>query len=134
MTSVFRGLGVDAHIGEVRGEYCPGRFSVNARGSKKIMGIGQRVILRAAYVGGVVVVGGSDRIRDVLVPVYEAINLEWDPNTVGSIEDELGHLNYEDVKQAIFNEFSARFDLAEDRLSPDTLALAKTYEAEHTVL
>src|SRR5207237_5227311 len=36
------GLGVDARIGEVPGEYCPGAFSVNAGGRVKLAGIGQR--------------------------------------------------------------------------------------------
>ena len=31
-------LGVDARVGEVAGEYCPGRYSVNARGAAKLAG------------------------------------------------------------------------------------------------
>src|SRR5688500_19954250 len=38
------GLGIDARVGEVPGEYCPGRWSVNAGGARKLAGIGQRVI------------------------------------------------------------------------------------------
>ena len=37
-------LGVDARVGEVPGEYCPGAFSVNARGRIKLAGVGQRLI------------------------------------------------------------------------------------------
>ena len=46
------------------GEYCPGEFSVNARGAAKLAGIGQRVIVGGAHVGGVIVVRGAGRIRE----------------------------------------------------------------------
>ena len=35
---LFRGLGVDARLGAVPGEYCPGSHSVNARGVEKLVG------------------------------------------------------------------------------------------------
>src|SRR4051794_1507770 len=55
ITATLRGLGVDARIGEVPGEYCPGAYSVNARGKAKLAGIGQRMIRGGAHLGGVVV-------------------------------------------------------------------------------
>ena len=85
----LRTLGVDARIGEVPGEYCPGDYSINARGETKLAGLGQRIIKGASHIGGVIVVGGAGRMRDVLVPVYEALGLDWDPGTTGSIEDEV---------------------------------------------
>ena len=36
-------LGLDARLGELAGEYCPGEFSVNLAGRSKVMGVGQRV-------------------------------------------------------------------------------------------
>ena len=33
IAAALRGLGVDARVGEVPGEYCPGAYSVNARGA-----------------------------------------------------------------------------------------------------
>ena len=82
---------MDARVGEVPGEYCPGEYSVNAaRPAASSSGIGQRVIKGAAHIGGVIVVAGRERVRDVLVPVYEALGLEWDPATAGSVEDEVG--------------------------------------------
>ena len=41
---VFRRLGIDARVGAVHGEYCPGAQSVNARGLVKLVGTAQRVI------------------------------------------------------------------------------------------
>src|SRR5829696_2200537 len=59
-------LGVDARVGEVRGEYCPGRYSVNARGVTKLAGIGQRVVGGGSHTGVVLVVEEEDRINRVL--------------------------------------------------------------------
>ena len=68
----------------------PGAYSVNARGPGSSPGIGQRMITGAAHVGGVLVASGEDEIRGVLVPVYEALGLEWSPETTGSVAGELG--------------------------------------------
>jgi octanoyl-[GcvH]:protein N-octanoyltransferase len=125
MAAAFRRLSADARVGEIPGEYCPGAHSVNARGRTKLMGVGQRVVKRAAHVGGVVVVGGSDRIREVLVPVYDALGLAWDPNTVGSLEDELGSIQWESAAEAIIQEFARRYRLNEGQVSADTLARAR---------
>jgi octanoyl-[GcvH]:protein N-octanoyltransferase len=124
MTEAFRSLGIDARIGPVPGEYCPGEHSVNARGRAKLMGVGQRVVSGAAHVGGVVVVGGSERIRGVLMPVYEALDLQWDPATVGSLRDEVPGLSWHAARDAILESFAARYRVEEGSVSPSTLAVA----------
>ena len=92
LAAAFRGLGVDARVGEVQGEYCPGAHSVNAGGKRKVMGVGQRLIAGGVHVGGVVVVDGLAAVRDILVPVYAALGLDWRPETTGSVADEVpGH-------------------------------------------
>src|ERR671929_1146292 len=68
--AALRGLGVDARVGEVPGGYCPGDYSVNARGRVKLVGVAQRLVRGASLLGVVVVVGGADRIRAVLTDVY----------------------------------------------------------------
>jgi octanoyl-[GcvH]:protein N-octanoyltransferase len=132
MAEAFRSLGVDARVGEVPGEYCPGQHSVNARGKAKLMGVGQRVVAGAAHVGGVVVVTGGDRIREVLLPVYEALELEWDPATVGSLEDEAG-TTWEEAEAAILGVFAALFDLEDGDLTEETLALAHDLAPRHAI-
>jgi lipoate-protein ligase A len=127
-------LGVDARIGEVPGEYCPGEHSVNARGEKKLMGVGQRVVARAAHVGGVVVVSGADRVRDVLVPVYAALELPWDPATVGSVEEEVPGTGWDDVAGAILDRFADRFDLDEGRLPDAVLGRAQDLLPRHDLV
>jgi lipoate-protein ligase A len=126
-------LGVEAHIGEIPGEYCPGAYSVNARFRRKIMGVGQRVIKRAAHVGGVIVVNDSAAVRNVLIPVYDALGVPWDPATAGSIEDELGApRDMEKVADILVEEFGERFDLREGLLGDATLAEAEFLAPDHT--
>lgn len=131
MAAAFRRLGVDARVGEIPSEYCPGAYSINARGQKKLLGVGQRLVAQAVHVGGVIVVGQSARVRDILIPVYDALGLSWNPETAGSIEDEVGAIRFEDVVEAIAAEFGARYSLVEGGVSPETLALADTLEHEH---
>jgi lipoate-protein ligase A len=133
VAAAFGDLGIDARVGKVAGEYCPGEFSVNARGAAKLMGVGQRLIRRAAHVGGVIVVGGSDRVRDVLVPVNEALELEWDAGTVGSLQDEVGSITWDDAVRTVVRRFGERFDMAEGGVDPDALILARTLEPRHVV-
>ncbi|MBB84713.1 MAG: lipoate--protein ligase [Deltaproteobacteria bacterium] len=80
-------LGLDARVGEVPGEYCPGEYSVNIGGKVKVMGVGQRVIRGGAHVGGVLTVGQTAPLREILIPVYEALELEFRPETAGGVAD-----------------------------------------------
>lgn len=126
IVDAFRALGVDARVGEVAGEYCPGAYSVNARGRTKLAGVGQRMIRGGAHVGGVIVVSGAERITEVLEPVYEALELEWDPATSGSLSDELGReVELDEVEEALIAELAKRYELTEVELDSQTLELAE---------
>lgn len=134
-------MGVDARVGEVPGEYCPGGWSVNWAGKTKLAGIGQRVVAGGAHVGGVLVVRGEEEIREVLVPIYEALGLEWEPQTAGSIAAALGAPPapadgpdplLAEVKGALREELSERFELVETELDAETLRLAEELRGFHT--
>ncbi|MFN2616293.1 MAG: biotin/lipoate A/B protein ligase family protein [Thermoleophilaceae bacterium] len=131
IAAALRTLGADARVGEVEGEYCPGGYSVNARGSVKLAGVGQRLIKGAAHVGGVVVAAGADRIRDVLVPVYRELGLDWRPDTAGATADEVAGLDSDAVRDALLEQYAERYDLVEGRLDEGTLALARRLAPEH---
>jgi lipoate-protein ligase A len=133
LLKAIRSLGVDARVGEVPGEYCPGEHSVNAGGRTKLVGVGQRVIAGAAHVGGVVVVTGAERIREVLLPVYDALELEWDPATVGSVEGEAPGTTIEDAEAAILAAFAARFDLAEADVPAAVPGMASQLAPRHAI-
>lgn len=124
-------LGVDARVGEVPGEYCPGEHSVNARGATKLMGLGQRVIKDGAYVGGVVVVAGADRVNAVLEPVYAALGMDWRPEATGSLADERPEVGWEDAAAALEAEYAALHELEPTALDEETLALAEQLTPEH---
>lgn len=87
IVDALRRLGLDARLGEVPGEYCPGEYSVNIGGRVKVMGVGQRVIRGGAHVGGVLTVAQTSGLRDILIPVYEALDLEFRPDTAGGVAD-----------------------------------------------
>lgn len=108
IAAALRRLGVDARVGEVPGEYCPGAHSVNAGGRRKLMGVGQRVVRGAAHVGGVLVVRASERVRAVLEPVYRALELPFDPATAGAVDDDLPGVTRADVADALLAELRAR--------------------------
>jgi octanoyl-[GcvH]:protein N-octanoyltransferase len=134
----LRELGVDGRVGEVPGEYCPGRWSVNAAGARKLAGIGQRVVAGGSHTGAVIVVHGAERVREVLERVYTALELPWDPSTVGAVEDEVGDARrvcgdalWDAVRDALLREYAARFELVPGELDGETLALARRLAAEH---
>jgi octanoyl-[GcvH]:protein N-octanoyltransferase len=94
-------LGVDARVGAVPGEYCPGAYSVNARGRVKLVGVAQRVVRGASLLGATIVVRDGARVRAVLRDVYRALELEWDEATAGAVEDEVAGVSVDDVEGAV---------------------------------
>ena len=131
MAEALRALDVDARIGEVRGEYCPGEHSINARGRTKLVGVGQRIVKGAAHVGGVVVVSGSERIREVLIPVYDALGLSWEPNTTGSLENEVPGITWDEAVRGIVKAFATGYDLEDGYIATDTTTLARDLVPRH---
>jgi octanoyl-[GcvH]:protein N-octanoyltransferase len=135
-------LGVDARVGEVAGEYCPGGYSVNARGIVKLAGIGQRIVAGGSHMGGVLVVGGAPRVRDVLVPVYRELDLDWDPASVGAVDEELdgpapaaapphARSAWRAVRDALLAEYARDYELVKEELDERTLALAHALAPQH---
>jgi lipoate-protein ligase A len=125
IAAALGGLGVDARVGEVPGEYCPGAYSVNARGTRKLAGIGQRMIRGGAHMGGVVVASGEREIADVLVPVYEALDLEWDPSTSGSVTEEVDRaVDVGELEEALIAELDRRYELVDAELDEVTVQTA----------
>jgi lipoate-protein ligase A len=126
----FRRLGVFGIIGELPGEYCPGEYSIHARG-KKLMGVGQRLARHAAHIGGVIVVSDGKLVRDALDPVYAALDLDWDPATAGSLQDVDPSITLQRTADAILAELAENATLIHRSLDPDTLALGEQLAPEH---
>lgn len=131
MVDAFNSLGIDARIGQLPAEYCPGEWSVNVGGRVKVMGVGQRLVRKAAHVGGVVVVDDGYRIRDVLIPTYRALRLDWDPRTAGSLADRSPGLTTGQVAEAIIDSYSERFTLERGELPPQVVDQARALIPDH---
>lgn len=93
----LRRLGLDARVGSLPGEYCPGEYSVNIGGRIKVMGVGQRVIRGGAHVGGVLTIAQTEVLRELLTPIYAALEFDFRSETVGGIGDVDARLDAEQV-------------------------------------
>jgi lipoate-protein ligase A len=95
-------LGVpDARVGAVPGEYCEGEWSVNTGGTAKLAGTGQRVFRRGWLFCVVLTVSGADRLVEVLTPTYAALDLAFDPASVGSVERWVPGVTVEQVREVV---------------------------------
>ena len=83
---VLEGLGATVRRGEPEGAFCPGDHSL--QGDGKVAGVAQRVRSDVALVGGCVVAIARDEreLAGVLEPVYAALDVPFDPGSVGSVE------------------------------------------------
>lgn len=124
-------LGLDARVGEVPGEYCPGSSSVNVAGTRKIAGVGQRLLRRAAHTGGVVVVDDAAAINGILSPVYAALGLTFDPAATGQLSAPDRPVGFETARTAIAEAFATRFELEPWSLDDETLARAEASVDDH---
>jgi lipoate-protein ligase A len=126
-------LGVDARVGPVPGEYCAGDYTVNARGARKLVGTAQRAIRGAALLGGFVTVSGSARLRAVLEPVYAALAIDWDPASLGAVDDEVPEVTLAAAEQAVLEALAGTGARSAAELDAATLALAQELRAGHAV-
>ena len=132
LADAIRSVGSVAVIGELPGEYCPGRYSIHD-GAHKVAGIGQRLGRSSAHVGGVVVVEDSGLINEVLIPIYEHLDYDWDPRTTGAVSTTKA-TNPIGMIDAIADALGARdWDLGERALPPEVVDEASANAAAHTL-
>ena len=133
MAGALRSLGVDARVGEVPGEFCPGPHSVNAGGRTKLVGTAQRIVRGGFLFAASVVVRDPEPVRAVLVDVYAALGLEWDPRTVGAVADSVPAVTVAEVEEALAEAFAARHELAPGGLDEAALEAARSRLERHAV-
>lgn len=131
MAEAFASLGFDARVGEVPGEYCPGRYSVNVGGVGKVMGVGQRLVRGASHLGGVVVVADSAVVNEVLEPVYGALGYGWDPGATGALAD-FAPVDTAEVAEAIVAALARRRSVAPGAVDRGTREAARRLAARGT--
>jgi lipoate-protein ligase A len=127
---VLQTLGIDARVGAVPGEYCPGAQSVNARGVVKLVGTGQRVVRNGWLFSALVVVGDDARLRPLLSDVYRYLELPFDPASVGSLSTEVPGLIVDNVERRLLNAYGAT---SSQPLDDATLELAVSLAGDHRV-
>lgn len=124
-------LGVDARVGPVPGEYCPGAHSVNARGRVKLVGTAQRVVRAASLTSALVMVGDTERVKPLLTDVYAALEQPFDAASVGSLEEERPGLDVAAARQALLTCLAADAPPEED--DDDLVHEAHGLLAQHRV-
>lgn len=87
LAAVLVTQGVDARVGPVPDEYCPGRFSVNGAGAGKLVGTAGRRVRGALLLGGSIVVSDPVPLRRVIAAVYPFLGVRCDPHSVGAATD-----------------------------------------------
>lgn len=114
-TEALTRAGLDAGVGEVPGEYCPGDFSVHGRRdgvpALKLIGTAQRVVAGGWLFSSVVVIEDSGPLRDVLTDVYAALDLAWQPDTAGAAEDLAPGVSVEGVEAAFLSTYAEHVQL-----------------------
>jgi octanoyl-[GcvH]:protein N-octanoyltransferase len=119
---VLRSLGdIDARVGEVAGEYCPGEFSINVEGVAKVLGSAQRVTADGALFSTVVQVEMSERVRRVLVAVSAALDYPLSETSIAGLTDFAPSLTPSAVADTFRADYRARLSLTDEDI-PDHLA------------
>jgi octanoyl-[GcvH]:protein N-octanoyltransferase len=131
---VFRRFGIDARIGAVPGEYCPGAHSVNARGAVKLVGTAQRVLRDAWLFSSLIIVDDREQVRAVLNGIYAALDLPFDSASVGSLASETNvGVSTPEVEQALVAAFAPNARGVPCPVHASTLALAEELLSGHLV-
>lgn len=131
LVDALRAVGTDAHLGPVPGEYCPGEFSINDGHGHKLVGTAQRLVRGGWLFGTVILVTGSEPVRSVLVDAYRALGLDWNPATVGSVEDTVPGATVADVRSAVLDAYARLGELVPAALPPEVLDDAANRRERH---
>jgi lipoate-protein ligase A len=133
LREVLAGLGADARVGELAGEYCPGAHSINVGGRIKVVGVAQRVVRGAALTSAVVTVGGGPELRAMIAALYGALELEVEPATAGALDEALPGLTADAVAAAVRAAYGEHRRLVIAEPDAALLAAARALMPRHAV-
>ncbi|WP_202862974.1 lipoate--protein ligase family protein [Ornithinimicrobium murale] len=131
LADVLRDVGVDAHVGEVPGEFCPGAHSVSARGVVKLVGTAQRIVRDAWLFSSVLIIDDAPLLAPLLTSVYDALGLRFDPASVGAVSAEAPEVAVDLLEAALTAAYDERFGLADVGWDPAVIAEARENVADH---
>jgi len=111
LVSALSALSVDARIGALEGEYCPGDHSVNGAGRVKLAGIAQRIGRRGYHVGAVISVMPSDQAKAAVATAYRVLGVAFEPATFGAIADLKPDVSFGAFRNAVLASLMAQLDV-----------------------
>jgi octanoyl-[GcvH]:protein N-octanoyltransferase len=126
VADALAGLGLDARVGPVPGEYCAGEYSVNVAGRVKVAGTAQRLTSRALLFSAVVLVENPEPVRALLSEAYPLLELDWDPRSFGCVGDRLPETTTADVGEALLGELGRILSLG--RGDDESFPLGRCWE------
>lgn len=129
--AALRDIGIDARMGEIPGEYCPGEHSVNVGGEIKAIGTAQRVVGGAWLFSSSIIVTDPDPIRAVLTDVQAALGLDWEPRTGGAIAELHPDVTVDAVEEALLTAYSREYELVPAALTPTDAEAARGFVDAH---
>ena len=124
LAEALRGLGVDARVGRVPGEFCPGDFTVNARGAVKLVGTAQRVVRRASLLAASVAVATRTRCG-TCSPTCTARSTWTGTRRPRAASPTRSRACVDDVERAVLEAYASRWELVETSLDAATLERAE---------
>jgi lipoate-protein ligase A len=101
IASALNRFSIDARVGEVAGEYCPGDYSVNAEGRIKLVGVAQRVGRRAYHLGAVISVQPSEAAKRAVAEAYRIYGFPFAPDTFGALHALDPGLGFAELREAL---------------------------------
>jgi lipoate-protein ligase A len=105
LRDVLAGLGADARVGELAGEYCAGAHSLHLAvpggGRLKVAGVAQRAVRGGALTSAILTVGGGPRLREAIAALYATLELDVDPGVAGALDEALPGITVERVGDAV---------------------------------
>lgn len=122
VASALRRVGVQAEGGEVKGEFCPGAYSVRSGGVRgvKHAGLAQRVSRRAARLEALILVSNTQSLISVLGGFYSILGLPFRPESIEDLDASVSQ-----VVEALSKEVRERYGATEGRLGNNTWKRAR---------
>lgn len=109
-------LGINAKLGQIPREVCPGKYSVISQ-NVKLVGTAQRIARGGWLVGASVIVRNAAPVREVLNYVYRALELDMDPKTIGSLNEFDSSISVEELTTSLISTLKNHFEIMEIELS-----------------
>ena len=118
IASALTGLGIDARVGAIEGEYCPGSYSVNGEGRIKLAGVAQRIGRCGYHLGAVISVTASDRAKAAVADAYRILGFPFAPTSFGAVSDFVPQSSFTSLRQRLQDAVAEKLIAHHSRMPP----------------